>query len=113
MARPKVGETGLVRGPINWLVRRRFVCAFRRHPTEARLTRYGDSSTRPKDQRVCRHCIELFHSVLPCAPASLNPSQGPAFRVVKTTTRWNPKAGQLRLHKGRRDLICAASNAKV
>ncbi len=40
-------ETELVRTPINWILSRRFICAVRRHPTEVRLTRYGDSSTRP------------------------------------------------------------------
>ena len=43
----RVDETELVRTPINWILSRRFICAVRRHPTEVRLTRYGDSSTRP------------------------------------------------------------------
>jgi len=43
----RVDETELVRTPISWIFSRRFICAVRRHPTEVRLTRYGDGSTRP------------------------------------------------------------------
>ena len=43
----RVDETDLVRTPINWTLSRRFICVARPHPTEIRLTRYGDSSTRP------------------------------------------------------------------
>lgn len=43
----RVDETVVVRTPINWILSRRFLFAARRHPTEVRLTRYADSSTRP------------------------------------------------------------------
>ncbi len=58
----QVDETEIVRTPINWILCRRFICAVRRHPTEVRLTRYGDSSTRPMgtvSRCLCGHSSTL------------------------------------------------------
>ena len=35
-----------MRNPFAWILRRRLICAIRRHPSEVRLTRYMDRSTR-------------------------------------------------------------------